>query len=125
MIEVTSSSTWQKALTTKWNEYARAGSSKYVSVHFGRVGNKAEGCVIMEPLEPFRWQTVIEMMGSVRKHMAGRRFRCGKIKKSAEGFYYQRAFRGDEMVECPVFKEQRKLLRLREGWGFLKGSQLL
>lgn len=53
VIEVTSLSSWQDYLTTKWNEFAWTGFPKIVIVQSGWVGKKAEDFVIVGSLERF------------------------------------------------------------------------
>lgn len=68
------------------------------------MGSKAEGRVVVKSPEPFRWQAVKKFVETGMEDMGGQRLRQGSTKKSGEGFYYRRKFRGDEVMECLVLK---------------------
>lgn len=86
VIEITSSSTWQKDLNTKRNEYASTAFPKYVTVHRRRVGNEVEGCVTAGSLERSRGQIMNKIVKSGMRDIGGRRLRQDKTNKSAEEF---------------------------------------
>lgn len=105
VIEATSSCLWPEDLTTKWHEYAWPGFLRYVVVHRREMKSEAEDRVTVEPLQPFCGQAVDAMVGSEIVDVRARGFRQGRTRKSAEGFYCWRVFRGDEAVECSVLKK--------------------
>lgn len=74
-------------------------------VHRKRVGNEADGKVIVESPEPFRAQAVDEKVESEIKNVGARRIRQGRTQKSAEGLCYRRVFSGDKDVSFLVLKE--------------------
>lgn len=104
VINVKSSSAWPEDLNTEWDEHARTGFPKYAIVHSRGMGNEAGGCIIHWSLEPCREQTAEEMVRSGIEDVGRQGFHQSKAKKSGEGFYYRKMFRGDEVMECPVLQ---------------------
>lgn len=143
-------SRWQKLLSTDRNEHTRTSSPKCVTVDRGRKRNEAEGCVAVEPLEPFLETAVEEIVQSEMENLVIRKLRQGRTKNNAKVSHYRRVFCGDQMLEYPVLKEpeltarktvlweavskkrqdltrlnEREMLSLRERWRLLIGSQPL
>lgn len=77
----------------------------YAIVHSGEVENGAESFVIKESQEIFRGQAMDDMVKRGIEHVGGRRLPQSRTKKSAEGFYYRKLFRGDKVMECSVLSE--------------------
>lgn len=65
--------------------------------------------------EHFPEQTVKKMVASEIESVIDLRFRRGTRKAALEGFYYRKAFRGDNVMECLVLKKlgltAREMLR--------------
>lgn len=86
------------------------GFPNYVIVHREGIGNEEEDRVIVELLQSFCGQSANEMVGSRIEDMGGQRLRQGRIKNSAEEFYYRIVLREDEVLRCSVLRD----LELRE-----------
>lgn len=100
--EFTSLSKLQEDLTATCNEYARTGFPKYVIAHRRRVGNEAQGCVIVWSLKHLGEPAVNEMVGSRMEVVGGWRFCQARTKKNAERNDCRRVFSGDEARKCSV-----------------------
>lgn len=105
VIHRTSSMTWYEDSTAEWDQYATTLFPNVVDVHRKRVESEAEECVIVGLLEPFRRHAVDEMLASRIKDDRARRIRQGTKKMGLKAFHYGRAFRKDEMINCPVLKK--------------------
>lgn len=64
VIVVTSPTMWQKNTTIYWNKYGRTEFPKYLVVHWKGMGNKVEGCLIVESLQTFSEQAVDAIVAS-------------------------------------------------------------
>lgn len=105
VIQVTSPTRWQEALTTECIQYARSMFPEYVDVGRKRVENKAKrfSTVGLPALLP--GEAGDEMVTSEMKELEVQRPCQVKRKTGLEGFYYRRVFRGDEMVKYGTSKE--------------------
>lgn len=69
------------------------------------MGNEAEECATKRSLELFTGYAVNEMVTGRMSNVGARMFRQGTRGMGMEIFHFRREFRGNEMVECSVFKK--------------------
>lgn len=69
--------------------------------------NEAEDCDIVGSSEPSPGLAVDRMVSSGMKNVGARIFCQGTGSTGLDGFCYRRVFRGDEVVDCFLFREQK------------------
>lgn len=85
VIEISSSSTGQKDLTTKFSDCAHTCFSKYVNSYIEKTKNEAKGCVVVGSLQPFCGHAMDERVrrgvegASGRQYSQSRTEKCGTI----------------------------------------------
>lgn len=89
VIEVINPKRWQKEVTARRNEYARAELPEYVVVHRKIMRYERERCVPVGSLEPFHGQAVNEMVATERENIGTRGMWQGTRRKILDVIYYR------------------------------------
>lgn len=104
-MEVKGPTTRQENVTASWEEYARAGFSKYVFVHGERLREEAEKCVPVGSLRPVLGHGEWEMAaGEMDDAGAGKVFQSTR-KTVRKRLHYEKVFHGDQRRDRSVLRE--------------------